>query len=134
MQQNEPNVLLEEAVLVACHQRNRLRSVHGSSPYQIVFGHNPQSNGLCDEPYLSKPLDDTEQHQKDQALRYSTAKAFYEANNNQLLKRVLLARPRSEHVAASLGDWIYYWRQGENKLEKTNLTPLAGVARHWSAP
>ena len=117
MQQDEPNVLLEDAVPVACHQRNRLRSVHGSSPYQIVFGHNPQSNGLCDEPHLSKPLDDTEQHQKDQALRYSAAKAFYEANNNQLLKRALLARPRSEHVAASLGDWIYYWRQGENKLD-----------------
>ena len=119
MQQDEPNVLLEEAVPVACHQRNRLRSVHDSSPHQIIFGHNPQSSGLCDEPHLEKPLDDTEQHQKDQALRYSAAKAFYEANNNQLLKRALLARPRSEHVTASLGDWIYYWRQGETKLDPT---------------
>ena len=119
MQQEEPNLLLEDAVLAACHQRNRLRTVSGSSPYQIVFGHNPRSNGLLDEPVDLRPPDDISNHQADQALRHLAAKAFFEANNSQLLKRALLARPRSEHAPAQLGDWVYYWRQSDSKLDPT---------------
>ena len=41
MKKELPEIKLESAIRVACDQRNRLRSVHGSSPAEMVFGRTP---------------------------------------------------------------------------------------------
>ena len=116
MQKEEPNILLEAAVRVACYQRNRLRSVHGSSPYQIVFGHNPHDGGLADEPCKLRP-DEKGAHVEDQALRHLAAQAFHAANTSTLLKRALSAKVRAEHPEIYIGDHVFYWRPSPAKLD-----------------
>ena len=56
LKKDAPDISLSEAVRNCCQQRNRLRSVQGSSPCQIVFGHNPFGEGLVDEPLDDRPM------------------------------------------------------------------------------
>ena len=79
MKQEKPEAKLEDIVPIACALRNRLRSVHGSSPAQIVFGRQVDDAGLMDEP-MSNSAEPSKEHQALQQLRLSAAKAFYEAN------------------------------------------------------
>ena len=41
---------IRKAVIIACSQRNRLRSIHGISPVAMVLGYTPEDDGICDEP------------------------------------------------------------------------------------
>ena len=117
MKKEVPNVDLSQAIRTACNQRNRLRNIHGSSPADLVFGRAPNAlSGLLDEPHDLRP-DLPQAAQELVVLRTLAAKAFHEANNDALLRRSLLARPRSEHVSLELGSWAYYWRQGDTKLD-----------------
>ena len=127
MQKEIPEISLADAVRVCCQQRNRLRSVQGSSPCQIVFGHNPFGEGLLDEPTDERPRD-ASTLQQDQHLRYIAGKAFYEANHSELLRRSLLARARTDPERLQLGEYAYYWRQGEQKLEARWRGPALIVA------
>ena len=123
MRKEEPEIELSLAVQLACSQRNQLRSVHGSSPAQIVFGQNPRQSGLMDEPADLRP-DHKEAQQEDHALRYLAARSFIEANTDANLRRALLARPRSEDERFEIGDFVFYWRQGDQKL----------MVSHWRGP
>ena len=116
MKKEKPELELDKAVVAACHQRNRLRTVHGSSPAQIVFGYNPNELGLTDEPMVER-AEPRRAHQDDQALRLLAARAFYEANHDANLRRALLAKPRKEHEPLPVGEYAYYWRTAENKLD-----------------
>jgi hypothetical protein len=49
MKEND-TLSLQEAVIIACSQRNRLRSIHGISPAAVVLGYTPEDDGICDEP------------------------------------------------------------------------------------
>ena len=119
MKKEMPNVDLHQAIRTACTQRNRLCSIYGSSPTELVFGKAPNAfAGLIDESHDLRP--ELPQAAQDLAvLRTLAAKTFHEANNDALLRRSLLARPRSEHEPLQLGSWAYYWRQGDSKLESS---------------
>ena len=41
MKRDFPALGLSRAVILACQQRNRLRSIHGTSPSHTVFGQTP---------------------------------------------------------------------------------------------
>ena len=60
MKQENENLCLETAVPVAFSTRNQLRSIHGISPTQIVYGKTSAEAGLMDEPLghrVNHPLD-----------------------------------------------------------------------------
>ena len=117
MRKEMPDIKLDTAIRVACDQRNRLRTVHGSSPAEMVFGRAPNAvSGLLDEPQDLRP-ELPVAVQEHVTLRVAAAKAFHSANHDALLRRSLLARPRAEHEPLSLGSWVFYWRQGDQKLE-----------------
>eukprot|EP00913_Durusdinium_trenchii_P014193 g13320.t1 len=116
MKQENPGLTLADAAPIACSLRNRLRSVHGSSPSQIVFGTNAGDLGLMDEP-MTNSAEPTKQYQQLQQLRLQAAKAFYDANYNNTLRKALLSKSRSEPMQFFVGDWVYYWRDGDSKLE-----------------
>ena len=89
---DKPQINLQVAISLSCQQRNRLRSIHGSSPSQIVFGSTPNHPaGLMDEPHDPRP-DYEKAIQEDHSLRHAAAKAFYSANHDATLRRALLAR------------------------------------------
>eukprot|EP00913_Durusdinium_trenchii_P000385 g353.t1 len=114
---DRPEVDLKLAIAVSCQQRNRLRSIHGSSPSQIVFGSTPNHpTGLMDEPHDPRP-DYESAIQEDHSLRHAAATAFYAANHDATLRRALLARPRAPPPEVQVGDWAYYWRSGDEKLQ-----------------
>ncbi len=56
-------------------------------------------------------------HQEDEAIRYQAAKAFYEANHSSAIRRALLAKSRTEHLQHVVGEYVYYWRTSNDKLE-----------------
>ena len=115
MKKEKPELDLKSAVATACHQRNRLRTVHGSSPAQIVFGFQPTDLGLIDEP-MQERADPRKAHQQDQELRLLAARAFYEANHSATLRKALLSKARVEHLPLQIGDYAYYWRSNDKKL------------------
>lgn len=116
MKQETPDLKLSTAVPIACSLRNQLRSIHGSSPSQIVFGRNPRDVGLSDEPMTNR-AEASMEHQTLQKLRLSAATSFYEANHGQTLRKALLSKSRGEDQIYYPGDWVYYWRSGDGKLE-----------------
>ena len=116
MKQENPKLQLELAAPLACSLRNKLRSIHGVSPSQIVFGRDHRDTGLADEP-LTNRADGTPDHQQLQKLRLSAATSFYEANHSQTLRKALLSKSRGEDQIFYPGDWVYYWRSGDGKLE-----------------
>ncbi len=116
MKAEKPELKLEVAVWHACSQRNRLRTVHGSSPASIVMGFTPGDGGILDEPNSLKP-DGRPGHQEDEAIRHQAAKAFYEANHSSCIRRALLAKSRTEHVQQEVGEYVYYWRTSNDKME-----------------
>ena len=116
MKQETPSLKLSDAAPLACSLRNRLRSVHGSSPSQIVFGSNAGDLGLMDEP-MTNAAEPTKQYQQLQQLRLQAAKAFYDANYSTTLRKALLSKSRAEATQFFVGDWVYYWREGDSKLE-----------------
>ena len=124
MKKEMPNIDLQQAIRVACTQRNRLRNIHGSSPAELVFGKAANAlSGLLDEPHDLRP-DLPKAAQDLVVLKTLAATAFHEANSDALLRRSLLARPRSEHEPLELGTWAYYWRHGDSKFDTS----------HWRGP
>ena len=95
MKQENENLQLDVAVPVACSARNQLRTVHGSSPAQIVYGKTSAVKGLMDEP-LAQQAEPSAEHQNLMALRLNAARAFYTANHSQTLRKALLSKSRSE--------------------------------------
>eukprot|EP00435_Cladocopium_sp_Y103_P053716 s692_g17.t1 len=98
-----------KAVIIACSQRNRLRSIHGTSPAAMVLGYTPEDDGLCDEPSRIRP-DGRSAYMEDQAVRILAAKAFFEANTSATLRQALLAKTRTDDSPLQVGDYGYYWR------------------------
>ena len=87
MKQELPHARLEDIVPIACSLRNKLRTIHGSSPSQMVFGVNHHEGGLMDEPAMTNAADPSKQHQELQQMRLIAAKAFREANSSQTLRK-----------------------------------------------
>ena len=71
---------------------------------------------MLDEPCDNRP-DLPTAIQEDHALRLTAARCFYEANHDQVLRRALLGRPRSEAHPFEVGQWAYYWRTTDEKLQ-----------------
>ena len=116
MKSEKPDLEIETAVLLACEQRNRLRSVHGASPVALVFGYTPAQAGIADEPHGVRP-DGHPRQLEDTENRIMAAKAFYTANNSATIRRALLAKSRKEHTPLQVGDYAFYWRTSNDKLE-----------------
>ena len=50
MMKESSSLDIKKAVMNACSQRNRLRSINGISPAAMVLGYPPEDDGICDEP------------------------------------------------------------------------------------
>ena len=66
---------------------------------------------------LKNAAEPSKQHQQLHAMRLSAAKAFYEANYSQTLRKALLSQSRARIQQYCAGDWVYYWRESDSKLD-----------------
>ncbi len=116
VQTDNPEIDLETAVAWACAAKNSLSTVHGFSPFQLVFGRQPNIPNIIDEP---PNVLETKSHSKaleDQlkALHECRA-AFMKSQNCEKLKRALRTKMRTAQHVYNPGDYVYYRRQIDDR-------------------
>ena len=115
VQENSPESKSDwEQLVTQAHVKNTMIQNHGFTPFQFVFGRNPDvPTELLDEPLHVVPatlgLTD-EAIRKAQEIRTTACKAVIDLQSDQSLRRALAARPR---VTSSFqaGDLVAYWRE-----------------------
>ena len=124
-----PDDSLRRALRETAQQRNRMRSVGGSSPAMLALGYVPRIPGCHDEFNLAEQArhqDVQSQAHEDLMRRTAAAKAYLEANASRSVRMCLLARSRPERREYAVGEMVYYWR-------KDPATSVA-VKAHWRGP
>ena len=129
MHAEEPTLELPMALHLAAEQRNRLRTIHGTSPAAIVFGLLPAQHGIADEPFNPAAGDEESQAKIVQA-RTLAATSFHQANNDRALRASILARGRASCPELPLGSYCYYTTV---RITSCNLL-VAGAVRRLCAP
>lgn len=112
---------LIKAARITCPQRNQLRNVKGLSPVQLVLGAVPRLPGApADEDVRLTELktDKKSEFVQDLERLTSAGTAFPQANTARAVREALLARTRPLRRRYEVGEWCYYWREGESALEK----------------
>ena len=117
-----------EQLVIHAHVKNTMIQNHGFTPYQFVFGKNPDVPcDLLDEPLRVVPatlgLTDAA-IQKSQEIRSTARKAVIDLQSDQALRRALAARPRTVPDFQA-GDLVAYWReqkfQGATQSQKGHV-------------
>lgn len=112
----QPEITLEEALQVTSHQRNRLSTVHGSSPAAIAFGYVPSQGGNADVPG-PEAFGDTTEGARAQRIREAAAVAFHKANADLAVRTAILHRARVEEDELDVGQHCFYWKPSTHKLD-----------------
>eukprot|EP00435_Cladocopium_sp_Y103_P006224 s2324_g2.t1 len=99
--------------VIQSHVKNQMIQNYGFTPSQRVFGKNPEVPGdLLNEPVNvvagTASIHD-EAIARAQAVRTSARKAVLALQDDKVLRRALLARPRRDRPFVS-GDVVAYWR------------------------
>ena len=118
----------EECMDATVLARNVLLRTHGFSPYQHVFGRDPELSfdvlvpgadvAAVTMPVLDRPVPSrfVKQH----------GTAFVESQDHKAMRRALVARPRPWREF-KVGDHVAFWRKGKGR--GCVLDTLAGMAR-----
>ena len=124
MEQHSPSTKEEWMECVQhSHVKNQMIQSYGLTPHQFVFGRNPDIPGdLLNEPLHIVPATAGLTDQaiaRTQALRSSARQAVLALQDDQSLRRALLARPR---VSAEFkpGELVCYWRQQKYQQGQIN--------------
>ena len=108
---DNPKLDLEVAVAWSSAAKNSLTTVHGFSPYQLVFGKQPNLPNIIDEP--PNTLEDKSMSQSledNLAAMHACRAAFMKSMNCAKLKQALRSKIRTSDYKYQQGDWIYYKR------------------------
>lgn len=91
--------------------KNSLHNVHGYSPYQLVFGQNPNMPSVLTDkpPALESPTMNTWMAQHITTL-HAARRAFTEAECSERIKRALRKQLRANDDRYETGDKVYYKR------------------------
>ena len=108
----------EECVDASVSARNVLLRTHGFSPYQHVFGRDPElafdvlvlgaDVAVVTMPVLDRPSERAIQ------IRHAARKASVESHDDKALRRALVARPRPWREF-QVGDQVAFWRKGKGR-------------------
>ena len=113
---SEVRCSVDIALAWAVHAKNALHNVHGFSPYQLVFGQNPQLPNfyINKPPALNKPS--VEFIASHLAALHGARHAFLQAESSEKIKRALRHNLRSyQNVSYCSGDRVYYKRNDSNE-------------------
>ena len=113
-----PQLSLKSALTWACTAKNSLTTIHGYSPFQLVFGRNIRLPNILNDPpptyeikTMSKALADN------LAAIHATREAHMKAESCEKLKRALKSKVRTFDHTYQHGDYVYYKRDRQEGWE-----------------
>ena len=113
---DQPNIRLSTAVAWAVHAKNTLQMVGGYSPYQLVFGCNPQLPSVCcDDPPALEGTTTSEMFAKHLNALHNGRQAFLKAETSERIRRALRHQIRPIEKQYKTGDSVFYKRDNCNE-------------------
>ena len=111
---DQPNISLETALVWAVNAKNALQMVNGFSPFQLVFGCNPNLPSIMiDKPPALAGTTTSEIYAKHLNALHSGRRAFIQAETSERIRRALRHQIRPSGTTYQTGDYVYY--QKDNK-------------------
>ena len=116
---DDTNCSVGLAVNWAVHAKNSLANVHGFSPYQLVFGRNPNIPGvLTDKPPALYGETSTDIVRENLNALHRAREAFIRSESSEKVRRALRHNVRgSADTRYVTGDTVYYKRVNEKKWQ-----------------
>ena len=114
--EEQPGTNLEIALTWAVNAKNSLSMVYGWSPYQLVFGANPNlPNTFTDKPPALENTTVSKNFAKHLNALHSGRRAFIQAESSERIRRALRHKIRASGEFFQQGDHVYYKRNDDNK-------------------
>ena len=112
----QSNVSWETAISWAVNAKNCLLSVHGYSPYQIVYGRNPNlPSVLTNKPPALEGTTVCQAMGKHLTALYKARKSFIASESSEKVRRALRKQVRPSGDKFVTGDRVYFLRDNEWK-------------------
>ncbi len=113
---DNPVLDLDIALVWAINAKNSLQMTHGWSPYQLVFGSNPNlPSVLVDKPPALEGTTISEVFAKHLNSMHAARKAFIQAESSERIRRALRHNIRPSGTVYQPGDKVYYKRDNQWK-------------------
>ena len=105
---------LETALVWAINAKNSLQMVHGWSPYQLVFGRNPNlPSVICDHIPALHCTSISEMFAKNLNTLHTSRKAYIQSECSERIRRALRHQIRPSNTIYQTGDKVYYLRDNQ---------------------
>ena len=109
---------LTVAVGAVSSAKNRLAKVSGYSPFQHVFGAQPNDpEDLLYGPHANNPNEEAiidDRHAQEVAIRSAARAAFFHVQTDERVRRALSGRTRVTARAPECGERVFYYRKTKN--------------------
>ncbi len=111
-----PEMDLETALAWACAAKNSLTTVYGFSPFQLVYGRQPNIPNIIDEPPNVLEIKSHSKALEDQLKAMQECRtAFIKSQNCEKLKQALRTKMRTAQHVYNHGDYVYYKRPVDDR-------------------
>ena len=105
----------EESLHHALFAKNCLHSVHGYSPYQLVFGRNPRIPSIfTHEPPSLEVVNRSTAVERHITFQNACRQLYLRAESSSRIKKALKQRSCSDSQLPVAGDSVFYKRDGED--------------------
>ena len=112
----QPQCSLEIALAWAINAKNCLQMVNGYSPYQLVYGRNPNLPNVASDKLPALEGTTTSQMLAQQLNAcHAARKAFIEVEASEKIRRALRHQNRGNGVKYQMGDLVYFKRDENNE-------------------
>ena len=113
-----PETPLKVALVWAVNAKNALQMVYGYSPYQLVFGSNPNlPSVMIDKPPALEGLTTSEIFARHLNALHSGRRAFLQAETSERIRKALRHQVRATGGHFNEGDQVYFKRDGKKRWQ-----------------